>query len=194
MNKFFLFSNIILLLASCQKDDESPGNSVPPPAMIYTNLQDAEIIFGGGKGLDIDGNGSVDFAFHTLYVGDALLKRDRKQYYITSGIGRNLLNDANDQSPVLNKGDKVMPTHPGYDWWQVSAILLAEKIIPEDAIEFWQGNWKNASRKYMPVQVLKDQKPYHGWIELSFDTNNEKLILHKAALCTLPDVEVRAGY
>ena len=194
MNKFVLFSSVILTLASCQKETVKPVNPEIPPPMTYTALNDAELAFGSSKGLDIDGNGSLDFLFHTVYLGDALLKRDRKQYCITSGIGCNLLNDANDESPVLQKGDKVKAIHPGYDWWQISLIVLAEKIIPEDAAEFWQGAWKNASHKYMPVKIMKDEKPYHGWIELSFDAHTEKLLLHKMAICRLPDVEIKAGY
>lgn len=195
MYKLLLLLTVVTLFAGCQKErDKNPGDPETHPPMTYTDLNDAQLQFGGSKSLDIDANGSVDFHFHTLYVGDALLRRDRKQYYITSGIGVNLLNDANDQSPVLQKGDGVKRIHPGYDWWQISSIVLAEKIIPEGAAEFWQGNWKNVSHKYIPVQLMKDEKPYHGWIEVSFDTFTEKLLLHRAGICALPDVEIKAGY
>jgi hypothetical protein len=126
-------------------------------------------------------------------VGDPVLQRDRKQFVVNSGIKRNLLNDANDQSPVLNKMDTISKKQQGYLWWQISSIVLAEKIST-DSGSSWEGLWKNASHNYLPIQVEKNGRLYHGWIELSFSTTGEKLVLHRAAISSEEEKTVKAGY
>ena len=119
--------------------------------------------------VDIDNDGSNDFKFSVLLVGDPILQRDRVQFYVNSGIKRNLLNNQVDESPLLSKGDSVKKIHTGYTWWEISSIVLVEKII-ENTGSRWEGLWKNANHQYLPVQIEKNNKLYHGWIELSSTT------------------------
>jgi hypothetical protein len=102
-----------------------------------------------------------------LLVGDAVLQRDRIQFYASSGINRNLLNDAQDQSPVLNKMDVISKNMTGFIWWEISAIVLAEKIITYTE-SHWEGAWKNADHKFLPIQ-LKNRTNFitAGWNFLS---------------------------
>lgn len=161
--------------------------------MMYKDLQNAEVKYLQGARVDVDNDGTTDFIFKVLLVGDPILERDRVQYYANSGVDRNLLNDAQDQSPVLSKPDLIAKDMPGYSWWQISSIVLAEKIITYNGTS-WEGLWKEANHNFLPIQVKKANKLYHGWVELSFSTTEEKLILHKAALSTVEDVSVKAGY
>lgn len=193
MKKICSLALAVLILSACRKDPQ-PQTPVDHPVMQYLNLQDESITFGKIKKIDINSDGTDDFLVSTLLVGDPILKRDRRQYYVSSGTESRLLNDFNDQSPVLNKGDQVMLQHPAYLWLEVSSILLAEKIIPETGASFWQGTWKQAIRKYLPVQVKKNGDIYNGWMEISFDMALEKIILHRAAISTEPGKTVRAGF
>jgi hypothetical protein len=95
------------------------------------------------------------------------LQRDRIQFYASSGINRNLLNDAQDQSPVLNKMDVISKNMTGFIWWEISAIVLAEKIITYTE-SHWEGAWKNADHKFLPIQ-LKNRTNFitAGWNFLS---------------------------
>jgi len=45
----------------------------------------------------------------------------------------------------------------------------------------------------LPIQIERNGRLYNGWIELSFSTANEKLILHKAAISVEEGRTVRAG-
>lgn len=57
----------------------------------------------------------------------------------------------------------------------------------------WAGLWKNATHRFLPVQIKRNGQFYNGWIEISFDILNEKLVLHRTAISTEPGREVRAG-
>ena len=191
MKKFYPLLILIILLVSCKVQD-LPAPIVVPQ-MQYTDLQNTELKYQQLHQLDIDGNGSTDFSFSTLRVGDSFLQQDRLQFIAHSLIGTKLLNDQNDQSPVLNYGDKISPAHPGYEWLEISAIELAEKTVGMTGPVQWDGLWANAVHKYLPVQLKKNGKYYYGWIELSFDTKSEKLILHGAAISTKAGKEIKAG-
>lgn len=183
---------IILIFSACTKEEIK----IPPvshPVMHYTNLQNAEVFPFQARAVDIDSDGVNDFLFGVLLVGDPILQRDRLQYFAYSKVNTNLLSNEQDQSPVLNKEDLISVTHQGYQWFEVSAIVLAEKITTMTG-SFWEGLWKNASHKYLPVQIKRSDKLYHGWIELSFDTVAEKLFLHRAAISTEANKTVKAGF
>lgn len=189
----FLLSLLFILFQSCSKNEN--GGPIEPahPVMIYKDLANKEIKYQSPASLDIDNDGSADFNFGVLLVGDPVLERDRLQFYVYSKQKRNLLNDQNDESPMLNKYELIKKIHPGYTWYEISAIVLAEKITNYNG-STWNGLWKNANHKYLPLQADKNGQVFHGWIELSFDTNTEKITLHKSAISTEPDKEVKAGY
>jgi hypothetical protein len=191
MRKFFFILQvaIILLFSACSQATLSEPQSA---LVVYKDLQNAEVKYGQPKTLDINNDGSIDFSFGVLLVGDPILQRDRMQFYVHSKVDRNLLNDGTDQSPVLSKLDIITKSHPGYSWLPISSIVLAEKIIENNG-SYWAGTWKNAAHNYIPIQFKTNGKLYHGWIELSFDTAGDKLILHKAGLSTEGDKDVKAG-
>lgn len=197
MKNLFLFSLVILVLAGCKKENTEhnvpPVSSLPHPVMIYKSFEGTQVSYRRPVFLDIDNDGIKDFSFGVILVGDPILQRDRLQFYANSGQKRNLLNDEMDQSPVLNLMDPISKTYTGYTWYQLSAILLAEKIITFNG-NYWDGQWKNASHKFLPVQEEKNGKLYQGWIEISFDTMNEVLIIHKSGISTEEGREVKAGY
>jgi hypothetical protein len=190
MTRFLFFAFAALTITSCTKD----LGYIDQPKMRYTDLQGAEIKSGTWQRLDVDGDGTIDFSFQTLLVGDPILERDRLQFYVSSKIKTNLLNDANDESPVLTKGEQIMLNHAGYTWYEISAIVLTEKITTMTPPAFWQGRWSEASHRYLPIQIDKNGKLYMGWIELSMDKAAEKLILHRAAISLDPNQTIRAGF
>src|SRR5829696_9178434 len=103
---------ITLLAVACMK---KAVDEIPQPQMHYTNLHDVEIGANEYYHLDIDANGTPDFTFHTLLVGDPVLKHDRRQFLAGSKVETNLLNNEQDESPRLRKGDRIMAAHEGYN-------------------------------------------------------------------------------
>lgn len=194
MRKIFIIATISILAVACKKEKIQPTIPTTPshPVMSYKNLGDKEVKYGQSQYVDIDNDGTIDFKFSVLLVGDPVLQRDRVQFYANSGIKRNLLNSQVDESPILNKGDSIGKVHNGYSWWEISSIVLAEKIV-EYSGNHWEGLWKNADHNYLPIQIEKNNKLYHGWVELSFNMAEEKLILHRAAISTEEERSVQAG-
>lgn len=193
MIKLLLVAAAGLVLASCKKERTPvPLPVTTHPQMTYMELQDTEVKFLQSKRIDVDKDGHPDFSFSTLLVGDPVLQRDRLQFYVNSGVKRNLLNNIQDESPILNKFDSISMNHPGYTWWEISAIVLAEKITDNNG-SYWQGLWKNADHKYLPIQVNNYGKIYNGWIEISFNSSEEKLILHRLGLSREENRTVQAG-
>ena len=187
MTRLLSLALAVVVFTSCEK------NPVSEPVMQYTNLGNAEVKYQSSKSIDVDGDNKSDFFFELLPVGDALGERERMQFYAVSKPHSNLLNDENDQSPMLSKGATISLQHAGYTWWNISAIVLTEKITPNGGTPFWVGDFQAASHHYLPIQVKRAEQLYNGWIEISFDKGAEKLILHKAALSTIARQSVEAG-
>ncbi|HWJ27839.1 MAG TPA: hypothetical protein VNS32_14935, partial [Flavisolibacter sp.] len=146
MRQVLFFSIIVaLILQACKKTPVSnPPLEPTKPAMVYKNLKNAIVSVGHPKTIDIENDGISDFGFGVMLVGDPILQRDRLQFYVNSKVDRNLLNDEQDQSPMLNRSAIVSSNFPGYSWYQISHILLAEKITNFSGSS-WDGLWKNAS-------------------------------------------------
>lgn len=193
MNKWSGLLILVMVATSCRKDAITPP-AASHPEMTYVDFHDRQIKFNQSISVDLNGDGSKDIYFSTLLVGDPILKRDYMQYFVSSSFFSSLPVNNNEQIPVLSKEAAISLTaHPGYEWYNASNIVLAQKIIGETGTPWWEGEWKNAARKYVPIQVSKDNLLYYGWVEISFDTQAENIIVHKAALCREAGKEVKAG-
>ena len=186
----FFLSGIIFI--SCSKTELKP--EINQPQMLYTELNEAEVKYGHPISVDVDHDGANDFSFGVILVGDPVLIRDRLQFLAMSKINTNLLNNEQDESPRLNKGELISFKHHGYNWFEISSIVMAEKLTEMTGFPYWDGIWKSASHKFLPIQLKKSGGYYQGWIELSFDQAGEKILLHKAAVSKEPGKDVKAGY
>lgn len=195
--KIYLTLASILFLISCSKDDhiQLPAPAEPIlPEMQYLDLQDRQVSFSTGQTIDIDGDGQNDFLFSTRVIGDPIEEVDKYRFSMYSGIYSKLLVSGNNGSPVLTKGEKISKDNRlPYEWYIISEVELAEKIISKDAPPFWRGEWKDASHRYIAVQLIRNEQLYNGWIELSIDVIKDKLILHRGAISKEADKMVKAG-
>jgi len=181
----------LLLLAACHKVVEPAEQFLPK--MSYKNLADTAIVFGRGASFDMDGNGTKDIYFGTQLVGDPIEKHDKKQWLVVSSFNTNLPVNVNENIPVINANDNIpIEDFSGYSWYNASEIVLAQKIITLTG-SYWDGQWKEASHRFVPLQIKTENHRYNGWVEISFNATGEKLILHRAAICSTPDVAIEAG-
>ena len=196
MKKIFFSATCIFLLAACTKNKPEPTQ--PPatthPAMTYLNLHDTAVAFNRAASFDLDGNGEKDVYFSTLLVGDPVYQVDKRQWLVSSSFNANLPVNANEQIPVLRSQDSIpVVNFSGYSWYNASSILLAQKILSDNQPPYWEGAWKEAFHRFIPIQIIKQDGLYNGWVEVSFSTAEEKVILHKAAVSTEANKTIKAG-
>jgi hypothetical protein len=195
MRSIVLLSLTTIFLAACNKST-TPVTPAPEPhpLMIYKNLLDSNIIFGKIASYDLNNDGEKDILFSTQLVGDPVEQKDKKQWMITSSFNTNLAVNNNEQIPLMKHLDAI-PVTPfeGYAWYNASNILLSQKTITMTLPPYWEGKWKDANHSYIPVQVIKPGGVYNGWVEVSFSSANERLILHKAGMSTEVNKKVLAG-
>ena len=182
----------LMILSGCKKEcEENPVED--HPKMSYTSVN-LELKSWSSKGIDIDGDNKKDFAFEVFPVGDPVQQRDKIKFYAYSTIHTSLLSDDLDLPPMLEKGETVKPLHPGYAWWPITASELAQKVTPVNGPVSWEGVFKNALNKYLPMKMTKNNLDYFGWIELSIDQQESKLIVHRIALSTEAGKVVKTGF
>jgi hypothetical protein len=197
-NKLFSVTVIAAgLLLSCKKED---GIHVPPvanpvPEMVYTNLHDSAIRYQQPVTVFyFDNDGFADLKFAVVLVGDPINQQDKRQFIVSSGIHSKLAVNTASQSPVMNKSDLIpVSDFNGYKWWLVSSVLLAQRIENINGTIMWEGDWKATVKKYLPFQMTRNNKHFSGWVELSVDITQEKVILHKLALCKEAESAIKAG-
>ncbi|MBS1566115.1 MAG: hypothetical protein JST39_17155, partial [Bacteroidetes bacterium] len=145
--------------------------------------------------VDLDNNGSKDFLFYTELVGDPILQRDYRQFHIGSSYAASVLVDTtNEETPVLSQNTAISPDMKGArEWFNASGVLLTRKVIGVSGSPFWEGGWQKASHQFVGVRVTRAGGDYYGWLEISFDTAAEKIILHRGALCREAGRTVKAG-
>ena len=178
---------------SCDKDSQE--TEVPPVTMEYFSLNDKEIKANApGFSIDVNHDGRKDLAFTTQLVGDPLFQVDKLQFLVSTNIQVNLPVNSSEEIPIMSKGASIMlENFNGYEWFELSSILLVQKVLSNTAPPVWEGPWRNAAHKYLPYQVLVNGKRFNGWVELTVDITGQRIILHKAAVSTIPDKIIKAG-
>lgn len=194
MKIFFGLLLPVLLLTACDDKDIIQPPIQVHPQMRYTELNNVTIKFGQQKSLDIDGDNTKDLLFSTVLVGDPIARVDKRRYFVTASFDVFSLVNEQEETPALNKEDAITISNPpGFNWYNASSLVLAEKIIEETGPAHWEGNWKNADHHYLPVQVRNNNLRYNGWVEVSFKMDSGELILHRAAVAVEAGRDVKAG-
>ena len=190
----FLFIAVVSAVISCRKEKQENPGPLPDTGMEYYDLSGKEIAYNQSVSLDLNHDNRKDIGFGTLLVGDPVEKQDKVQYIVYSDIYSYLPVDAEENTPVHNRNELIPVENFGnYNWYNAAFLVLAQKIVPLTGDDYWTGKWRNSSHKYLPIQIRADNKRYNGWIELSFDMNDQKIILHNAAISKRAEREVKAG-
>ncbi len=196
--RIFYFVCIVFLATACKKRDIFPmPQPVDPstPEMIYQDLNNKTVKYGQADvSIDLNQDGKKDIWFGTLLVGDHILKLDRVQFLAYTNIYTRLAVNINEHTPRFSNGDVIpIENFNGYEWWGFTELNLVEKVIPDLNPFFWRGTWFDVKRKYIGVQVTVNNQPYNGWVEISHDPVTETVVLHKSAVCKIPQTAVKAG-
>lgn len=181
---------LLVSFAACKKDKH-----VPIPLQMQHTRFEIEVGYNENKRLDLDGNGTIDVSFRTYHIGDPLLQMDKIQYCAVSMIESNFPMNKYDNIDIRKMGDKIQTNNTDdYEWFQVSLAVLAQKNIGMVNPPFWTGLWKDVQFQFLPIQIVRNNQRYNGWIELSFNKETEKLIIHRSGVSLLPEVDIKAGF
>jgi hypothetical protein len=193
MKKIISLGFVLMIAVACKKPPPEPP--VPSyPSMLVKDLADSSLAFGRIASIDLDDNGEKDVFFSTQLVGDPIEQKDKKQWMVNTSFNVSLPVNSTEHIPVLRYLDSIpLNDFAGYEWYNASSILLSQKTITMTTPPFWEGDWKEASHRFVPIQLKKQDGLYNGWIEVSFSTTDEKLTLHKAAICKLANKSILAG-
>ena len=150
--------------------------------------------------LDVDNNGFGDVTYQTYYNQDMNLPGYKLKFYASGSslISFPLNANSQDQETLpLKKGDVIDKNSFAfpYQWTHQPFVLMATKAEPYfNKPIYWEGAWREASHIYQGFKLEYPTGVYYGWVELSFDTAAERLMIHKAAMSTELDKGVKAGF
>lgn len=194
MKKFIALAiGAVLFFTACKKSPLDNSFNTHPE-MMYTDLSGSVVGFNQYKPIDLDKDGHNDVGFGTMLVGDPVNKQDKKQWLVTTSFYTSLPVNPLEGIPVLALSDLItIGNMPACSWYNASGVVLAQKII-EEQTTYWLGDWKNANHRYIAIQVNKNGQLYNGWVEISFDPFAEQIVLHRAAIASEPNKNVKAGW
>jgi hypothetical protein len=194
MYKYATTALLMLLIAACRKPQTENPPAEPKPVMEYRELNNTAVRRNQPLKIDLNGDGAKDIWFYTEDVADTYLEKTYLKFYALSLTSTSLPMTAADKAPVAEKGRKISDTSfPGYEWWPISEVTLAQKVTENSGPVYWQGLWKGAIHQFLPFAVTKSGSLYYGWLELSFDTTAENIILHRFGISKEAGKEVLAG-
>ena len=173
MKRMTIALALVIFLSACTKTlvKPRPGS----PRVTYQHFSDSAVMFGRSASFDLDGNGEKDIHFATLLVGDPLSQQDKRQWLAVCSFNTSLPVNKDENIPVLNLNDLIpINDFSGYRWYNASGIVLSQKVIGMSAPAYWEGAWRDASHRFIPIQLRKNSLVYNGWVEISFDKLLEK--------------------
>jgi hypothetical protein len=177
---------LVCFFCACNKETTEKCNKI-----IYREFANKSFRYLQDARLDLDENGSEDFVFNTLPVmRDGLAT---KEFGVVS-LRSNAVWYHQDQQVItpLHDGDKISSQPAGTHQWEQIERYLFDVRYPLGQDSSWQGAWKNANLAYLGVKFTAGAKNYVGWIALSADTLQGRMIIHNAAFTT--DSVIFAGH
>ena len=177
----------LLLMAACRKSSKESN-----PPYQHRSLGDVEVKYLKPYSLDIDQDNEDEVYFVVGLVNDAEGTHARFTAY--SLLSAKVLS-REDSVLKQNEGDPVpvVPHHPHE--WSAAANFMCELLLPaaNPLDTTWRGDWVGVNRKYLGVQFMKGTEACLGWVAVSVDTANDRMVLHDCAWRPLKAGTVHAG-
>jgi len=188
--RFFYLLFALPLFTSCTKDEVQQ-----PLSMNIIDLKGVEIKSSTFYySIDVNNDNIKDILFSTVQTEDDVTKEKKLSFYVSALDSSSLLINEDKETFIYFSGDGIpLNDFNVFKWVLGAQSNLFYKVTPDGSPSYWEGYWKNLSNNYLGIQLINNGKRYVGWIELSTDTDNEKLTLFRAALCNDAEKPVIAG-
>jgi len=156
------------------------------------SIEDSVVSYLNNPALDLNQDGEADIVFTTGYFSFADGRVELQFHAVSTGPHQILLSE--DQPLILEKGSSISSNPPSsYTWSVHNGILLT--LVDHFGQKSWKGVWKGQQQQYLAVRLAQHDGTYnYGWICISADEEQERIILHQAALSLAPDSGLKAGY
>lgn len=183
---------VILLSTSCKKTKKGePQPEGKYAAVRYIDLND-RVLATTYIRLDLTGDAYPELLLMTQATGYGHYTQTEYQV-LSTGSSRTATNLKDESTPVLQKRSKVHATnYDQYEWHPGNKVIVMKKIY-QNGTERWAGDFLSNGRRYIPFQVIQGGKYHTAWIELSTDTQNERVIFHRAAIALEAETPILAG-
>lgn len=184
-----------VLIACNKKPPVTPPQPEPVVEMEYIQLNNTHIQYQSpGLLIDLDKDNRPDVLLEVVRVGDNLLAVDKFQFNVITSSHTFLPVNINEHSPALERLATIPTTNfNGYTWWSSVEITLMEKSLFANGSVVWRGSWLDRNLRYLPVQLLTTNGKHNGWVEITEDRANDRLIVHRAAISRVPGKDIKAG-
>jgi hypothetical protein len=199
--KLFTCSALVLSLlglASCSKNSVSNNteSTQTTPTMGFKTLNNLEINSASKPVLlDVNDDGDYDLSFEIKRDNEDLKLIRQARFQVKSSFYSSLpLNTNGEVEPMIQSTYIPTENFKGNTWQKEKTATLLEKNIAESGTIRWSGNWANVGKKYLAFQLLKNNDRFSGWIELTEDVFQNKIILHKAAYSKVSGKTIKAGF
>jgi hypothetical protein len=184
--KNFPFPGFVILLfawlsiVGCESDQPKPST------IVHRNLDDVRVGYNLPFSLDIDLDGDHEYGFTTGLLGNS--EGDHLIFKIVPLRSNGAL--GKDEKVIkLESGIDILPE----DTFEKFVEPLVTKSITANGTSF-SGEWKDANDQYIGLKfILDDNKPYYGWIKISFSQEEEKLIVHDFSYQSMANTKITTG-
>jgi hypothetical protein len=180
MKKTFIL--VFSIFISCGDDS---NNS----AVRYVNFGNASVAYNEPLSVSLDSDTLNEVAFTTSLIAGGGFSETQ---FIANSIGAQKFQAVSDTIVRLNAGESIgfIPSAPR-SWDAFANLLTSYRVTAVDSL--WSGGWKDGTKGYIGVQLNDDGVLRYGWIALTMDTVQSRLVVHDGAYRTAPDEPIDAG-
>jgi hypothetical protein len=177
-----------LLLQSCQNDPPAE-----PLTYTYKSLHDTTASYLHPFELHMFADTSADFYFTIGLIHDSL-GTNAHCFALPLKTNR-ILVKGEDEIPPFEKGNQISSTLSTPYYWDRMHHSLAVLTVADPPVidSTWTGAWAGIGKRYLSVQLHDNSQVYNGWIAISIDTFQRKMIFHEFAWQKIPNKDALAG-
>lgn len=175
-----------LVWVSCLTFSSCLDDNMDGQAIRYSSLLDREVNATTSQNIDVDDDGEPELLVVTDLADDN--GRVVRNYRVVA-LRANAIFEVGGRALLLTEGQLIGPGNP----FQKNVAPLVTRS-EQDGSVVWQGDWLEANRSYLGFRMqLPDGSARYGWLRLSVEVAQARIILHDVAWQARPNIALRAG-
>lgn len=185
-----ILAALVIMLAVGCKDKEA----IEIPSrndVTYQDLKNSVVDYDTPLVLDLNKDGTGDFHLVSVFVYNN--SNDQLEFKAIS-TNENMIYTDYLTPKVFNKHDTISANNSlAFSWNRYNPILITRIFTIDPANNYWEGEWKDKTEKYLGVKVKSNGGFHTGWIRISYSPHSSRIIVHDAALSKKAEADIIAG-